>query len=176
MCYLEAFKFTTEAKSWGLKKESALEEFEGKLNHLNEHPGFTTTLYYSQEQFKSSFSFLGIALLFFGLYCVDLVYVTVPYGADLLSASIPKAKKIFVEVIMPEVLGEYFYLKSTMRTEVPPKSLLNQYLRCYCQKESPGSKKNRVLCGRKLQEEEISRILHKIATECTEKDYQALEM
>jgi hypothetical protein len=74
-----------------------------------------------------------VSLCFCGLYCVDLVYVTVPYDADLLSASIPKAKKFF-EVIMPEVLGGYFYLKSNMRTEVPPNSIVNQYLRCYCQK------------------------------------------
>jgi hypothetical protein len=66
-----------------------------------------------------------VSLCFCGLYCVDLVYVTVPYGADLLSASIPKAKKFF-EVIMPEVLGGYFYLKSNMRTEVPPISIVNQ--------------------------------------------------
>ncbi|XP_032789728.2 uncharacterized protein LOC116926910 isoform X2 [Daphnia magna] len=42
ICYLEAFKFTSEATSWGLKKESvALEAFEENLNHINEHPGFT---------------------------------------------------------------------------------------------------------------------------------------
>ncbi len=101
--------------------------------------------YYFQVQPQLFIS--GYRFAFFVVYtALDLVYVTVPYDADLLSASIPKAKKFFVEVIIPEVLGGYFYLKSTMRTEVPPNSIVNQYMPCYCQKELPGSSKT-VFCA-----------------------------
>lgn len=101
--------------------------------------------YYFQVQLQLFIS--GYRFAFFVVYtALDLVYVTVPYDADLLSASIPQAKKFFLEVIMPEVLGGYFYLKSTMRTEVPHNNIVNQYLPCYCQKELPGSSKT-VFCA-----------------------------
>jgi hypothetical protein len=47
---------------------------------------------------------------------------------------------------MPEVLGGYFYLKSNMRTEVPPNSIVNQYLWFYCQKNYLKVKKT-VFCA-----------------------------
>ena len=181
-----------------MRNESvALEEFEEKINHVNEHPGFTISracalistefpflaasldaiftcpcygngvievkcpfkfknvtittaaqtkgfpFIYSEE--KNSYSMdkdhayyfqvqpqlfiAGYRFAYFVVYTtLDMVYVTVPYDADLLSVSIPQAKKNVLEVIMPEVLGGYFYLKSAMRNNVPQNSLENKYL------------------------------------------------
>lgn len=96
----------------------------------------TEHAYYYQVQLQLFIT--GYRFGFFVVYTeLDLVYITVPYDERFLSASIAKAKKFFLEVIMPELIGGYFYLKSTMQKEVPANTIENKYLPCYCQQEDP---------------------------------------
>ena len=95
-------------------------------------------------KYSCSYLFLVITLLFFCLprvgSCVHHDITTLHhdhYDGRFLTASIPKAKKFFFEVIMPELIGGYFYLKSTMQKEVPANTIENKYLPCYCQQEDP---------------------------------------
>lgn len=89
--------------------------------------------YYYQTQLQMYVT--GHHLCYFVVFTsIDLVYVKVPYNSELLQESIPITKKYFLEIVMPEALAGYYYLKSAVVPKSPPQ---NVFLPCYCQVIEP---------------------------------------
>lgn len=94
-----------------------------------------THAYYHQVQLQMYVT--GHHKCYFVVYtAVDLMYIDVPYDLALLNETIPLAKKYFLEVIMPEALAGYYYMKAPVDASSPNQPP-HPYLPCYCKFVEP---------------------------------------